>query len=131
MKKTFLAISAIALFASFSACKKTEGKVDSSPKVTIKTPTVGQNFAAGDTIYFTGTASDNEDLHEGKLEILLASNDSVLASKNEYVHAVKSYDFDGRFLIPVSSTTETKARATYEDHDGNRTVREVNIVLKP
>jgi len=131
MKMKFLAITAFALFVTFSACKKTEGVVDTSPKVTILTPTEGQNFATGDTIYFTGTASDNEDLHEGKLEILLASNDSILASKNEYVHAVKSYDFDGRFFIPVASTIDAKARATYEDHDGNITVSEVRIVLKP
>lgn len=131
MKNSFLTISAITLLVSISACKKTENPVDTSPVVTISTPTAGQNFAASDSIHFTGTASDNEDLHEGKLEIIQASNDSVLAYQNEYVHAKKSYNFDGRFLLTVATSTPAIARATYEDHDGNRTVREVNIVLKP
>lgn len=131
MKNSLLFLSAIALLISVSACKKTEGTVDTSPVVTISTPTAGQNFVSTDSIHFTGTASDNEELHEGKLEIIQASNDSVLAYQNEYVHAKKSYSFDGRFLIPVTTSTSAIARATYEDHDGNRTVREVNIVLKP
>ena len=130
MKNLFLATLAVALLVSISACKKTEVKVD-APFVTIWTPTVAQNFVAGDTIHFTGNAGDSEALHEGKLEILQASNDSVLAFKNESVHAVKSYDFDARFSISVAAETNAIARATYEDHDGNQTVKEVAITLKP
>lgn len=130
MKNLILAIFAIALIESITSCKKTEDTVD-APFITIWTPTVAQNFVAGDTIHFTGNAGDSEDLHEGKLEIVKASNDSVLAFKKESVHAVKSYDFDARFSIHVAAETNAIARATYEDHDGNRTVKEVNIVLKP
>jgi hypothetical protein len=66
MKNLILAIFAIALIESITSCKKTEDTVD-APFVTIWTPTVAQNFVAGDTIHFTGNAGDSEDLHEGKL----------------------------------------------------------------
>ena len=130
MNNFSIMITTLVLMISFSSCKKT-GESKIAPEVTILAPMMGQVFQAGDTIYFQGTASDNEDLHEGKLEIIKTADNSALASKNEYVHATKSYTFDGRFSVPVTSETNAIARATYEDHDGNQTVKEVAITLKP
>ena len=119
------------LIALFLVGCKDPKKDNQAPNVSITSPVNGQSVLATDSFTFSGTASDDEDLHTGKLEIFLASNDSLLARKNVYVHQKVSYDFNEKFKISFAVATDVKARAKFEDHDGSVTTKEILFRITP
>lgn len=127
--KTLLPFSFLILL--FVVGCKDPKKENQAPSVSITSPVNGQSVLATDSFTFSGTASDDEDLHTGKLEILLASNDSLLARQNLSVHAKVSYDFNQKFKLSFPSSTDVKARAKFEDHDGAVTTKDVLFRITP
>jgi len=121
---TFLAISLMAL----SACKKE----NQAPVVTIEEPAVNDTTANGNELHFEGMATDDNGLHEGRLQILTTSNNTALVDTIlPGVHDSKSFMFHVHYLFNVTTSTKAIARATFSDHDGKSTTKEVAIVLTP
>lgn len=119
----FLCLMVIAV----QSCKKK----NEAPVVTIQEPMVGDTIVSGGELHFQGTASDDNELHEGKLEVLRATDDSVLLRATLTVHALKSYTFHEHFDILTTVPMAAKARATFSDHDEAITVKEVAVQLMP
>jgi hypothetical protein len=125
-KSILIALLCIAFVAVQSCKKKNE-----APVVTIEEPMLGDTIVSLGELHFQGTASDDNQLHEGKLEVLRASDDSVLLKATLTVHALKSYAFHEHFDILTTTPIAAKARATFSDHDEVTTVKEVAVQLMP
>jgi len=126
--KHILAVALLCLIViAVQSCKKK----NEAPVVTIEEPMVGDTIVSGGELHFQGTASDDNELHEGKLEVLRAADDSVLLSATLTVHALKSYAYHEHFDILTTTPMAAKARATFSDHDEVTTVKEVTVQLMP
>lgn len=120
-------------FFVISACKKPTDSDSSkvASVVTVVSPAEGAVFSTTDSILFSGNASDNEDLHTGRISITRNSDGYLLVAKTLYVHSIKSYDYNEKLQVTVTQATPVKAVIQFEDHDGNVTNKEVNITLNP
>jgi hypothetical protein len=133
MKNNVLFFGAILflLLVAFSSCGKHDHKDNEAPTVTMTSPAEGAVFNTADSILFLAFATDDEDLHSGRISIVRTSDDYLLAAKSLYAHAMKSYDVNDKLLVTVSQTTAAKAIVQFEDHDGKVTTKEANITINP
>jgi hypothetical protein len=122
------------VFSFIASCKKKEhdhGSNKVPPVVTVTSPTEGAVFNTADSIHFIGYATDDADLHSGRLSIVRKLDDYILLAKSLYAHQYKEYFVDDKLKVEVTAVTEAKAIVQFEDHDGNVTTKEVNITINP
>lgn len=111
----------------FTGCKKPS---ENNIEISILSPEDGAVFSSGDTIRLQVAASDNEDLHEMKLEIKDGAN--ILLGLYPYVHAKKSHTLDTSIIAPaVSAPTLYSLEAEAEDHDYNAAKEIFSITVNP
>lgn len=127
--KTSITIAILFLaFIGVQSCKKTE---NAAPVVNITEPAIGDTIYSGSDVHFHGTASDDDALHEGKLQLLRASDDSLITQLTVSVHGKKSYTFHEHLTVQTNVAILAKAKATFSDHDDAITSKEVLIQLMP
>ena len=129
MKTTLLAaLTLCAALWTISSCNKNKNQEDI--KIEILSPADGAVFNSGDTLALKVTASDNDDLHEMKLEIRQGAN--IALGLYPYVHAIKSYTIDTLIVIPpVSGTQIYSLEAAAEDHESHTAEDIISITVNP
>lgn len=117
----FKIIITLSLFLLAASCKK--GK-NEAPEITIASPTANQAFTAGATVNVSGTATDDEALHEASVLVIAPANDTIL---KEYptVHSEASYSFN--YSITATNTGTYQVQVVFADHDGEETKKEVTF----
>lgn len=134
--KTLINLLVVVLL--FSSCKKEEddhnhGDTDDTtfPVVTLNSPIQSSAYSNGDTVFITGSVTDNE-LHGGT--IILKNDTSLVEYFNQYhaTHQMTSATIN--YFYVVSGITQNEAvtlMVTYEDHVPNVTTVTRNLIFMP
>ena len=130
-QKHLLTAILVTIIIAISSCGKHDHKGNEAPTITMVSPAEGAVFNSADSILFVASATDDEDLHSGRITIVRSSDDYLLAAKTLYAHAMKSYEVNDKLLVTVTQTTAAKAIVQFEDHDGKVTTKEANITINP
>lgn len=110
MQKIILFFISLMLMV-FAGCKKSENK---APELTITSPTEAQSFSLGSTVPITGTATDDNALHECVITITNQMGDTVY-SNFPTVHAQQSFALNYSFT--TADTGIHHLSILFEDHD--------------
>lgn len=130
MKNLFAVLAVVTLtLLVIPSCKK-KNDLPQEPIVNVLSPENNSFYHSGDTVQLKAAASDNEDLHEMRIEI---KKDNLLVfGYYPYTHALESYTADTIFKCPVVvDTTAYLIEFEAEDHDYNKTLKTVNIKVAP
>lgn len=123
-----IAISAAAIFFIQSCDKK---KDNQPPVITLTSPTEGTVVANGDELHINGTATDDDQLHEGRFQILPTDGSAALLDTSFSVHGLKEYHFHEHYHLHVTTTTNAVFKVTFIDHDEALTTKEVSVTFEP
>lgn len=130
MKKyfSFLIIVCLVLFS----CNKEEPKQeDKKATITIEKPFVEQVYNLGDTVFISGTASFDADLHGYNVMLLNTKTNMNVLSQGYHVHG-KVLNFNEKWVNTVTDTTELNVIIQVAvDHDGTLQSVERKIVCLP
>ena len=110
MQKIFLSLFLMMLLV-FIGCSKKENK---APELTITSPTEWQSFALGATVPITGTATDDDALHECAIAVTNHMGDTVY-SNYPTVHSQQSFTLNYSFT--AADTGVHQLSVLFEDHD--------------
>ncbi len=119
---TFLAIVALSFFA---ACKKED---KTAPKATVTTPADGGTLAAGATVDISGTVTDETALKEAVIEVVKASDESVLFTKTIAVSG-KSATVTGSYVVNVAAGTVIEFHIEVTDEAGNTSDEHAHLTV--
>ncbi len=110
MQKTILLFSLVMLVV-FIGYNKKENK---APELTITSPAEWQSFPLGSTVPITGTATDDNALHECNIAVTNHMGDTVY-SNFPTVHAQQSFTLNYSFT--AVDTGVHHLTVLFEDHD--------------
>lgn len=99
------------LLLVFTGCAK---KGNKAPELTITSPTEWQSFALGATVPITGTATDDDALHEAAIAVTNRLGDTVY-SYYPTVHSQQSFTLNYSFT--AADTGVHQLSVLFEDHD--------------
>ena len=128
--KTTVTLTLLSLLAfNFNACKKDDDT--EKPTLAIFEP------LAGDTLYLSQdpeihvefTASDNEELHEVRVELKDAEGNSFLG-KTEDIDQ-KTFSFHEHVMPDIAAGIEFTLRIEANDHSGNSNEQEIKFYVVP
>lgn len=124
--------------ALISSCKKEhdhdhnhDTNDTSSPVVTVNSPTDSTVYHNGDTVFISGSVTDN-DLHGGT--ILLKNDTSAVEYLNQYhnVHQLTSANFSYQYILNgITQTEAVTLTVSYEDHIPNTNTVTRHLVFMP
>ena len=119
MKQIIVAFAVLLFFA----CSKDGGDTQ-KPVVVLNTPTGNQTFPGGTVVTISGTASDNDELHEIHIYVINKNTNSEILHFHEHADE-KSYQFNQTFTAQTGVTYKIKVEA--DDHVGNTTDIEIEV----
>jgi len=130
MKKlTVILLAMASVVLLVESCKK-KNDLPQEPIVNVLSPENNSFYHSGDTVSLRAAVSDNEDLHEIRIEV--KQGNLLVFGYYPYVHAKESITADTIFKCPVvADTTDYLIEFEAEDHDYNRTLKTVNIKVAP
>jgi hypothetical protein len=130
MKNLFAVLAVVTLtLLVIPSCKK-KNDLPQEPIVNVLSPENNSFYHSGDTVSLRAAVSDNEDLHEMRIEV--KQGNLLVFGYYPYVHAKESITADTIFKCPVvADTTDYLIEFEAEDHDYNRTLKTVNIKVAP
>jgi hypothetical protein len=130
MKNLFAVLAVVTLtLLVIPSCKK-KNDLPHEPIVNVLSPDNYSFYNSGDTVSLRAAVSDNEDLHEIRIEI--KQGNLLVFGHYPYVHAKESFTADTIFKCPVvADTTDYLIEFEAEDHDYNKTLKTVNIKVAP
>ena len=123
MNRIYLAMVVIASLAV--SCKNDKEVKDTTlPVITIHSPDDGSNFLVGDTIVFSATASDNDELHEVTIHIHNETTDEHIVQEDIHADA-STYPYSFSYILTQADSTEFHFEVTATDHSENSVSAEV------
>jgi len=129
MKNLIVVLSLVWSVSMVQSCKK-KNDLPQEPVVNVLSPDDNSFYHVGDTVFLKATMSDNEDLHEIRIEI--KRGNLLVLGYYPYVHARESFTADTIFKCPsVADTTGYVIEFEAEDHDYNKTLKTRNITVAP
>jgi Na+-transporting NADH:ubiquinone oxidoreductase subunit NqrF len=123
MQKTILLFCSVMLVA-FIGCNK---KANKAPELTITSPSEGQSFLLGSTVPITGTATDDNALHECAIAVTNHMGDTVY-SNYPTVHAQQSFVLNYSFT--ATDTGPHHLSVLFVDHEEAQVSKEVMFTIQ-
>lgn len=118
-------LGVIAAAAIMVACKKHEKEEDTTkPVIVIHSPAQDQNFELGDTITFSATITDNDELHELHVHVHNETLDEHILEQDYHLDAA-TYPFTFTHIVTEADSTEFHFEVTASDHNENSSFNEV------
>lgn len=133
MNKTFkttaivIATLTTAIFAQ--SCNKEEHG-NQAPVITLEEPEENTVVQAGSALHIEGSATDDDQLHEGRFQ-LITDGGASLWDTALTVHGLSEYNFHTHYHTTVSDTTNATLKVTFSDHDELVTTKEVAVQFLP
>lgn len=125
----------------FFSCKKENAKEENhvqnemtdstTPVVVLNSPIENSVFHNGDTLFISGSVSDNE-LHGGT--VILKNDTSSLVYLNQYhnVHGLSTATINFFYVVNgITQNESVKLTASYEDHTPNYSVQTIQLYFQP
>ncbi len=124
-------IPTLLIFGSlFTACKKDHDHADEA-EITIFSPSAGQTFNLGDTVFIKAKIEAESALHGWKVEIKKQSDQSVIFSADKHSHAA-TYNIDEYWVNGLTEHTNLDVVVTADiDHGGKTVSKSVSIHCHP
>ena len=132
LRRYFFLIAVLFIFS----CKKekvedqtpTETADTTIPVITLNSPTASSVYHNGDTLFITGTVTDN-DLHDATLEIKDDTTAQVYFSASPYVHGLNTATINYSWIVNVTHNASATLTVNYSDHAPNVGLKLVNVIL--
>jgi len=124
MKKPYIFPLIIIILLVVSCSKKSAGKDNHAPEITLTSPTNNQVFTGAQTIIIQGTVTDNQYINQVHIEI----TDLLTGAEYNHVHIhpqSKTYAYHQSFAIKAGASY--KIRVIAEDPSLNVSSRQADI----
>lgn len=128
-----IAIIAFSAIGVLSACQKKDDTPAQPAKVVISvsSPTTGQIYRKGDSIYINASVSYISELHGYELQLKNKNTGTILYAVDEHVHS-DAFTINKAWSDTLSTAADLQLEITAEiDHDGNGSQTEIEFKSQP